>query len=223
MMLPEDRLVTFIRSLDSPLPKYLEKIRKEAVRTHVPIIRPEMVSLIGTLLELKDPCRILEIGCAVGFSALWMAHCTGPDCQITTVEMNRKRMEQARKNFDTCPGGEKIRLVFDDAANVISRTGETFDFIFLDAAKGQYQLYYPQLRALLKEGGVLLCDNVLQSGDLLESRYAVERRNRTIHKRMRGFLFDCMHDPAMRSTVLPVADGAVLCIKKWRRHEQEQT
>ena len=222
-MYMDERMVTFIRSLDTPLPAWLETIREGAVSAHVPIIRPEMCAFLRMLLAAKAPAAILEIGAAVGFSALWMAYCTPDDCRITTIEQNERRLAQAGAHFASCPGGERITLLPGDAAQVLPTLEGPFDLIFLDAAKGQYPFYYPILKQLLAEGGMLVCDNVLQEGNLLESRYAVERRDRTIHKRMRGFLYDCMHDPQMTSCVLPVADGVACCVKREGLHGNEKT
>lgn len=209
----EERLKVFLHSLDSPNAPYLNKIEKEARRDKVPIIRQDMQSFLQVFLELKKPGRILEVGTATGFSALLMASYTPAQCRITTIEKYDKRIVEARKNFASCPGGERITLLEGDAEEILKQLGGTYDFVFMDAAKGQYIHFLPDILRLLPEGGVLISDNVLQEGDILESHYAVERRNRTIYKRMRDYLYTLKHHPDLITSVLPVGDGAAVSVK----------
>ena len=186
-MIVDERLVTFLHSLETENSEILETIEKEALDSFVPIIRKEMQSFLAVLLRIKKPMRILEVGTAVGFSALLMSEYAPEGSHITTIEKYEKRIPIARENFKRAGRQEQITLVEGDALEVLKGLDGKFDFIFMDAAKGQYIYYLPEVLRLLKKDGVLVADNVLQEGDIIESRFAVERRNRTIHSRMREY------------------------------------
>ena len=188
-MIVEERLVTYINSLDSGNTPLLEEIEAEAKKNYVPVIRKEMQSFLKFLMVAARPKRILEVGTAVGFSALLMCEYNPELCQIITIENYEKRIPIARDNFKKAGKEEQIELLEGDAAEILPTLTEPFDFIFMDAAKGQYLHFLPEVLRLLKSGGLLVSDNILQEGDLIESRFAVERRNRTIYKRMREYLY----------------------------------
>lgn len=213
-MIVEDRLRVFINSLDRGNPEYLNEIEKYAKATDVPIIRKEMQSLLRTLLALCRPQRILEVGTAIGFSALLMSEYAPQECHITTVEKYEKRIPLAKENFKKAGKEDAITLLEGDAVDILKNLKEPFDFIFMDAAKGQYLHFLPDILRLLKPGGLLVSDNVLQDGDIIESRFAVTRRNRTIHSRMRDYLYELKHHPQLETSILPVGDGVTLSVKK---------
>ena len=212
-MADEERIAGFIRSMEAPLSAFLEEIENRARSEDVPVIRPEMRSFLQVFLELKKPAMVLEIGTAVGFSALFMAEHTGPGCRIVTIENFEKRIEQARLNIAASAYKDRITLLEGDAQDILPQLGGPFDLIFVDAAKAQYINYLPEVFRLLGEGGVLISDNVLQEGDILESHYAVARRNRTIHKRMREYLYEIKHHPQLVTSIVPVGDGAAVSVK----------
>ena len=213
-MIVDERMVTYIRSLESPEREIIERIEEEALDAYVPIIRKETQSFLKVLMMMKQPKRILEIGAAVGFSAILMSEYMPEDGQITTIENYEKRIPVARENFKRAGKEEKITLLEGDALEIMRTLEGPYDFIFMDAAKGQYIHYMPEAIRLLSPGGVLMSDNVLQDGDLIESRFAVERRNRTIHSRMREYLYELKHDERLLTTILPLGDGVALSIKK---------
>ena len=190
------------------------ELEEEALKDNVPIIRRDTQSLIRFLLTLTHPKKILEVGCAVGFSALLMATYSDEDARITTIEKFEKRIPIAKSNFDKYDSRGKITLLEGDAADILKELDGYYDFIFMDAAKGQYLNFLPDCKRLLRAGGLLLSDNVLQDGDVMESRFAVTRRNRTIHERMREYLFAIKHDPELESVVLNVGDGMAISVKK---------
>ena len=209
-----ERQTAFIRSLDEGNTTFLNEIEVEAREAGVPIIRPETQRLLRFLLEMQKPCRILEIGCAVGFSALLMSEYGMSESRITTIENYEKRIRQARENFKRAGKEEKITLLEGDAAKILPTLTGPYDMIFMDAAKGQYLAFLPEVMRLLSPEGLLISDNVLQEGDILESRYAVTRRDRTIHSRMREYLYRITHDPRLETVILPVGDG--LAVSKMR-------
>lgn len=212
-MIVEERVVTFIHSLETENSEILEQVEKEALDSYVPIIRKEMQSFLKVLLAMKKPKRILEVGTAVGFSALLMSEYAPANCQITTIEKYEKRIPIARKNFKRAGKETQITLLEGDAMEILKGLTGSFDFIFMDAAKGQYIYYLPEVLRLLEKNGVLVSDNVLQEGEIIESRFAVERRNRTIHSRMREYLYELKHHPLLETSIIPLGDGVSVSIK----------
>lgn len=213
-MITDERMASFINSFNSSYDDILTTIRKEAEEQEVPIIRQEAGEFIKLLMLMKKPLNILEIGTAVGYSAIFMSRFAPENAHITTIENYEPRIIKAKDNIIKAGASDKITLLEGDANVILKDLRESYDFIFMDAAKGQYGSFFNESIRLLSSEGVLLCDNVLQDGDVLESRYAVTRRNRTIHKRMRDFLYDIKHHPMLDTAILNVGDGMSLSIKK---------
>ena len=213
-MIADERMMTFIRSFDRGNPAYLEELEKYSRETNVPIIRPQMQSLLKFLLAWGKPRKILEVGTAIGFSALLMSEYAPQGCHITTIEKYEKRIPLARENFKKAGKEENITLLEGDATEILAELKGEFDMIFMDAAKGQYINFMPDILRLLAPGGLLVSDNILQDGDIVESKYAVTRRNRTIHNRMREYLYALTHHEELETVILPVADGVTLSVKK---------
>lgn len=217
------RLKDYICSLERPQPPVLRAIEQEAKASFVPIIQKETASLLRTMVCLKNPGNILEIGTGTGYSALLMAFAMGADAHITTIEKYEKRIPIAAGNFKRAGMQERITLIAGEAGDQLRRLPEnTYDLIFMDAAKGQYLFWLPEMLRLLTDGGVLLSDNVLQDGDIIQSRYAVERRNRTIHKRMREYLLALKHHPRLETAILAIGDGVAVSTKKISGKGNEQ-
>lgn len=214
-------MVAFINSFDKGNTPFLNEVEKYALETQVPIIRKEMQSFLRFLLGMKRPMRILEVGTAIGFSALLMSEYSPEGCRITTIEKYEPRIPIAKENFKKAGKEDCITLLEGDAAEILKELQGSYDLIFMDAAKGQYIHFMPDILRLLAEDGILLSDNVLQDGDVVESRYAVVRRNRTIHARMREYLFELTHHPQLETCILPVGDGITLSLKKQNQSEQE--
>lgn len=212
-MIVDERMVTFIHSLETENSEIIETIEKEALDSFVPIIRKEMQSFLKVLMAIKKPKRILEVGTAVGFSAILMSEYAPEDCHITTIEKYEKRIPIALENFKRAGKEHQITLLEGDAMEILKSLGGSFDFIFMDAAKGQYIYYLPEVVRLLEKDGVFVTDNVLQDGDVIESRFAVERRNRTIHSRMREYLYELKHHRLLETSIIPLGDGVALSTK----------
>ena len=213
-MIVDERMVTYIRSLEVPESAVIEAIEQEALRDRVPIIRKEMQSFLKVLLMIKRPMRILEVGAAVGFSSILMSEYMPEGGHITTTENYDKRIPIARANFKRAGKEEQIDLIEGDALEVMHGLEGPYDLIFVDAAKGQYIHYLPEVMRLLGTDGVLVSDNVLQEGDIIESRFAVERRNRTIHSRMREYLYELKHHDQLQTSIIPLGDGVALSVKR---------
>ena len=213
-MTVDERMITFINSFDKANSDFLEELEQEAKRDLVPIIRKDMQNLLRFLLRLQRPVNILEVGTAIGFSAILMGENTPENCHITTIEKYEKRIPLALENFAAAGMRERITLLAGDAGDILKELEPGYDFIFMDAAKAQYLGYLPELLRLLTPGGMLVSDNVLQDGDVCESRFAVTRRNRTIHSRMRQYLYEIKNHPQLDSVILTVGDGVTISVKK---------
>ena len=213
-MIVDERLVTYINSLETGNTDILNQIEREALKTNVPIIRKEMQTFLKLMLVMNRPKRILEVGTAVGFSSILMAEYNPIDCEILTIENYEKRIPIARENFTRAGKENIITLLTRNEKDILPTLADPFDFIFMDAAKGQYINFMPEVLRLLRPGGMLISDNVLQDGDIIESRFAVTRRNRTIHKRMREYLYELTHNEELQTAVLPIGDGITVSVKK---------
>jgi predicted O-methyltransferase YrrM len=212
-MIVDERYTTYLNSLYPELTPVLSEIQKEALESFVPIIRPETINLLQTLIKMNRPKKILEVGAAVGFSANLMAEAAGDDCVITTIENYEPRIPIANANFKRTGRDKQITLLEGDAMDILPTLESPFDFIFMDAAKGQYINFWPEIKRLIAEDGVVVTDNVLQDGDIIQSRFAITRRNRTIHKRMRDYLYELTHDEDFSTTILPLGDGVSISVK----------
>lgn len=209
-MIIDERYTAYINSLDRGNSDIVRTIEKEALKDHVPIIRRETGSLLKVLLRMVKPKRVLEVGTAVGFSAILMSECLESTSTVTTIENYDKRIPVARRNFKRAGKEDVITLLEGDAMEVMKGLKPHYDFIFVDAAKGQYIRFLPEIMRLLPVGGTLVSDNVLQDGDVIESRYAVTRRDRTIHSRMREYLWALKHMEELETAVLPIGDGVTV-------------
>lgn len=213
-MIIDERMVSFINSFDSGDSEIVEEIERQAIAGRVPIIRQEMGSLLKVLIALKKPSRILEVGTAVGYSSILMAENMPENCTITTIEKYEKRIPIARENFKKAGYEDRITLLEGDALEVMQGLSGTYDMIFMDAAKGQYIHFLSEVMRLLAPGGMLISDNVLQEGDIIESKYGVVRRNRTIHMRMREYIYAITHMEGLVTSIVPIGDGITLSVKK---------
>ena len=213
-MIVEERMLAYINSLDQGHTPFLEELAGRAAKDRVPIIRREMQSFLKVFLMIQQPRKILEVGTAIGFSAVFMAEYGPPDGQITTIESYEKRIPLARENFRKSGYGDRITLLPGDAADILKTLKGPYDLIFMDAAKGQYIRFLPEVLRLLRPGAVLLSDNVLQEGDIIEYHYLVERRNRTIYKRMREYLYTLKHSRELETSIVPLGDGITISVRR---------
>ncbi|MDE6761281.1 MAG: O-methyltransferase [Lachnospiraceae bacterium] len=213
-MIVEERITSFINSMNPDDEGILRDIELEALREEVPIIRKETKEWIKTMLLIKKPVRVLEVGTAVGFSAIYMSRFLPEEGCITTIEKWKPRIERAKENFKRAGVEDRIVLLEGDAADILKELQGSFDFVFMDAAKGQYIHFLPDVIRLLEAGGVLISDNVLQDGEVLDSKYVVNRRNRTIHTRMREYLYTLKNHERLDTSIIPLGDGVALSVKR---------
>ena len=213
-MIVNERVVAYINSLNCGNSDICNTIEKEAIADEVPIIRKEMGNLLKVLLQLVQPERILEVGPAVGYSSILMSENMPHNCTITTIENYDKRIPVAKNNFKRAGKEDVITLIEGDALEVLKTLDGPYDFIFMDAAKGQYINYLPDIKRVLRKGGLLISDNILQEGEIVESRYAVTRRNRTIHARIREYVYELTHSEDFVTSIVPIGDGITLSVKQ---------
>lgn len=213
-MIVNERVVAYINSLNCGNSDICNTIEKEAIADEVPIIRKEMGNLLKVLLQLVQPERILEVGTAVGYSSILMSENMPHNCTITTIENYDKRIPVAKNNFKRAGKEDVITLIEGDALEVLKTLDGPYDFIFMDAAKGQYINYLPDIKRVLRKGGLLISDNILQEGEIVESRYAVTRRNRTIHARIREYVYELTHSEDFVTSIVPISDGITLSVKQ---------
>ena len=217
-MIVNDRIVSYIHSLESQNSETLAKIEQCAIKDNVPIIRKEMESFLRVMLSISKPLNILELGCAIGYSAILMSEYLPEGGHITTIENYDKRIVEAKANIQMAGLQDKITLLEGDAMEVMKDLeSEKYDFVFMDAAKAQYINFLPEVMRLMKNGAILIADNVLQDGDIIESRYGVIRRNRTIHSRMREYMYQVKHMDELETTIVPIGDGITMSVKKEKK------
>ena len=217
-MIVNERIVSYIHSLESQNSEVLTKIEQSAIKDNVPIIRKEMESFLRVMLEISKPLNVLELGCAIGYSAILMSEYLPEGGHITTIENYDKRIVEAKANIEMAGLSSKITLLEGDAMEVMKDLeSEKYDFVFMDAAKAQYINFLPEVMRLMKPGAILIADNVLQDGDIIESRYGVIRRNRTIHSRMREYMYEVKHMDELETTIVPIGDGITMSVKKEKK------
>ena len=193
----------------------LSNIKEEALKNHVPILQDESLALILMVLNLKKPNKILEIGTAVGYSAInFSKYLTGENSKIKTIEINENMVNIANKNIKEMGLDEKIEVVHADATKYLETLEEenTYDVVFIDAAKGQYLVFLKEAIRLIKNGGVIIADNVLFKGRVL-SDYN-EHKHRTATNRLRTYLKLIEEDDRLDSTLVKIGDGVAISIVK---------
>ncbi len=212
-MIVNERIVDYIHSLETNNSKICEEIEEYAIATHVPIIRKEMESFLKVMLTIKKPGRILEVGSGIGYSAVLMSEYISEDATIDTIENYEKRIPLVKENIKKAGKEKVINLLEGDATEVLKTLKVGYDFIFMDAAKAQYINFLPDIMRLLNVNGILISDNVLQEGSLIDSKFVIERRDRTIHKRMREYLYELKHNDKLETTIIPLGDGITMSVK----------
>lgn len=212
-MYTEDRTQIFIDSLSASLPPYLEELREEAVSLCVPLIRRQSEPLLSFFLAAHRPRRVLEIGTAIGYSALFICENAPSELQLDTIERSPDWGKRAQTNFEKYGQCSRINLLMGDAFDILPGLDPSYDMVFMDAAKGQYLSFLPEIERLIRPGGILISDNILQEGDTLLPRSFITRRDRTIHSRMREYLWEISHSSKWKSLVLSVGDGTAVSVR----------
>ena len=210
-MITNPKVLEYLDIISPVNSKALEEIRAEAKRNYIPIIKRDTENFLKFVVKMQNPGSILEIGCAVGYSAAVMLE--NSDADIVTVEKMPERVEEAKRNIKYADFESRASILEGDAGEILKSLadkGEKFDFIFMDAAKAQYITWLPMVKKLLKESGMIFSDNCLQEGDLAESSFAIRKRDKTIHKRMREYIYLLLHDEDLESWIFSIGDGVLL-------------
>lgn len=210
-MITNPKVLEYLDIISPVNSKVIEEIRAEAKRNYIPIIKRDTENFLKFVLKMQNPGSILEIGCAVGYSAAVMLE--NSDADIVTVEKMPERVEEAKRNIKYADFESRASILEGDAGEILKSLadkGEKFDFIFMDAAKAQYITWLPIVKKLLKESGMIFSDNCLQEGDLAESSFAIRKRDKTIHKRMREYIYLLLHDETLESWIFSIGDGVLL-------------
>ena len=210
-MITNPKVLEYLDIISPVNSKAIEEIRAEAKRNYIPIIKRDTENFLKFVLKMQNPDSILEIGCAVGYSAAVMLE--NSDADIVTVEKMPERVEEAKRNIKYADFESRASILEGDAGEILKSLadkGEKFDFIFMDAAKAQYITWLPVVKKLLKESGMIFSDNCLQEGDLAESSFAIRKRDKTIHKRMRDYIYLLLHDEDLESWIFSIGDGVLL-------------
>ena len=210
MSLVENYLAEYINNIQTNCDGNLGKLQKWAYEQGLPIIPKDVVKLLGFVLGLKKPKAILEIGMAVGFSASYMSQYLSEDGYIKTIDRYPLMIERARANFKKFGLEDKITILEGNANDILPTMDEKFDFVFMDAAKGQYITILPEVLRLTKVGGVIMADDILQDGRVAQDYFEIPKRQRTIHKRLNEFLQEITHNEKLRTSILTVGDGVAL-------------
>lgn len=213
-MVNYDYINEYIRKTIKPSSGILKELENYAYENHVPIIQPEVASLLVLLGRLLKPCRVLEAGTAIGYSAILLSGILAPGGRIDTIERYSLMIEKARENIKTAGLEESINIISGDALEVLKCLDRQYDMIFLDAAKGQYPEFLPECIRMLRQGGLLVSDNVLYKG-MTASDDLVIRRKKTIVKRMRVFLDSLCKDERLDTSIIPIGDGVAVSYRKY--------
>jgi predicted O-methyltransferase YrrM len=212
-MICYDYINEYIRNTISQDTGVLAELRQFAEENHVPIVHPEVARLLTVLGAMHKPKRILEIGTAIGYSAILFSGILQKDGRIDTIDRDEQMIEKAKKNIKKAKLGNIINVITGDATEVLRQLDRKYDLIFLDAAKGQYPEFLPECIRLLDYGGILISDNILYKG-MVASDELVVRRKKTIVTRLRTYLDMICNTEALETSIIPIGDGVALSFKK---------
>ncbi len=213
MSLVEDYLESYIDKLQLDCEGELGDLQRQSYEAGLPIIPKDVVKLLGFVLGVKKPKAILEIGMAVGFSSSYMSTFLPEDGYIKTIDRYPLMIEKAKANFKKLNVEDKITILEGDANEILPTLDEKFDFVFMDAAKGQYINILPDVLRVTKVGGIIMADDILQEGRVAMDYFDVPKRQRTIHKRLNEFLEEITHNKKLRTSILTIGDGVALIEK----------
>lgn len=217
MSLVESRLSNFLDNLMPYVDGDLGDLQKKSYQDNVPIIPNDVVRFVSVILSIKKPKRILEIGCAVGFSSSFMSGFLEKGGTVTTIERYSVMIEKAKSNIKNLGLTDKINLIEGDANEVLKTLVEKkhkYDVIFMDAGKGQYINILEDVYKLLEIDGIIIADDLLQNGDVAKEKEEIVKRQRTIHYRLNDFLYEITHNKGLDTSILTIGDGVAICYKK---------
>jgi predicted O-methyltransferase YrrM len=191
----------------------LRVIEKKAEKEHIPIISREIANILKSIISIKDPKLILELGTAVGYSTLWMAEYTDQDAEIVTIERDEERFKRAKENIKEFGFDKKVNFKFGDAREIVPYLRRKFDLIFIDAAKGQYLNLFKMAEEKISDNGIIICDNVLYKG-LIRNNHKVDHKMRTMVVNMRKFLIYLKNNKRFKTDILDIDDGLTISSRR---------
>jgi len=211
-MINYEYITTYIRKTINRNEGILKELERYAEKNHVPIVQPEVARLITVLGNIQKPGRILEIGTAIGYSAILMTSFLKQGGKIDTIERYEKMAEKARENIKMAGKEDTINIIIGDAMDVLACLDKQYDMIFVDAAKGQYPEFLPHCMRMLVKGGLLISDNVLYQG-MVATDELVVRRKKTIVTRLRNYLTTICNSDELETCIIPIGDGVAVSYK----------
>lgn len=206
-------ITEYIRNIITQNKGILKELEEYAQKSNIPIIQPEVAKFIQVIGKIKKPKKVLEIGTAVGYSSILMAGFLKDGGKIISIERHPKMVEQAKSNIKKAGLENSITVLEGEAQEILPKLTEKFDLIFIDASKGHYLEFFNYCIDLLNDNGVLISDNVLYKG-MVASDDLVERRKKTIVKRMREYLNHICNHEQLDTSIIPIGDGIALSIKR---------
>ena len=208
----KEEIVTYMRQHQKPVADGLKVLEDFARQENIPIIPHETVAYFRFLMQTMQPKKILEIGTAIGFSALLMAE-NAPESRITTIDRNPEMIGFAKENFAKYDKRNQITLLEGDAVDILSHLDDRFDFVFMDSAKSKYIVFLPEVLKRLEVGGVVVLDDIFQGGDIAKPIEDVRRGQRTIYRGLQNLFDATLNHPDLTATLVPLGDG-ILMIRK---------
>ncbi len=208
-----DKIVKYIRQLLPATDQALAELAAICKDEWIPIVQPEVGQFLQVLVQIQQARRILELGTGIGYSSILLAESLPEQGRITTIEINPERYERACVNFQRFQVADKITPLLGDANELLSSLEGPFDFIFVDAAKGQYPEFFEKLWPLLAPRGVLVMDNVFMNGWVIDL-YWPERRKKTMVCRLRQMLETLKNHPGLITSVIPMGDGLTVSVRR---------
>jgi len=208
-----DYIEEYINSTHKAEEPFFKELRDYAEANHIYIVKPQVEKLLSVLMSITKPAKILEVGTAIGYSSMLMLKYAGKDACVTTIERDESVLSQARENIKARGVEDRIHTIFGDATEVLESLSGEFDFVFIDAAKGQYRDHFEKSLKLVKSGGIILTDDVLYFG-MTASDHLATKKHITITRRLREYLSFLCNDERFETTILPIGDGVAITYVK---------
>ena len=186
----------------------LEKIKQKALEEHIPIIMDDTLEVIEKELKKNPPKKILEIGAAVGYSAMCFSEFLVEDGKIDTIERDKERIKEAKENFKKVEVEDKINLYEGDAVEILPTLNERYDMVFIDAAKGKYPFFLKESLRMINKNGIIFADNILYKGYVM-SDYN-KHKQRTAVRNLREYIKEVSENPNLETEILEVGDGLAI-------------
>ncbi len=209
----KEEIVEFMRTRQAQNTGFLKELEEFARRENIPVIPHETVAYFRLLMQTLQPKRILEIGTAIGFSALLMAE-NSPHSQITTIDRNEEMIGFAKENFAKYDSRQQIELLEGEAMDILpSLSDDTYDFVFMDSAKSKYIVFLPEVLKKVKVGGLIVVDDIFQGGDIAKEITEVRRGQRTIYKGLQRLFNATLDNPGLTASLVSMSDGLLMLRK----------